>query len=179
MVSSVSNINNSIQQFPFICAQLNGFKYSIWLNSTIWPINRTQKVLTLQVRVDLGVMIMKEYSTFCKEQFYVISRTLVGRGLTLLLRYNWQSCKSDRYKWINIQIQKIQAYEGWLVGWFLWHISPCGLFYGISALVSYFYGISALVSCLYIYIKYIWCVNKEIVDNILNKLELICSHSVE
>ena len=35
----LSNTNNSIQHYSFVCTQLNGFKYSKWLNSSIWPID--------------------------------------------------------------------------------------------------------------------------------------------
>ena len=56
-----------------------------------------EQVLLLEVRVDLGVIAMKRYSTFPKplgltmRWFSVISRTLVSRvmGLTPLQRCNW------------------------------------------------------------------------------------------
>ena len=98
----------------FICRLLNSFKYcyiiriilfninvfksSKWLDNSIWPINGT---LTGKhwVKVELGVMAMKEYSTFSKApgleshyqiQFSVLSRTLVRRSLTPLQRCSWR-----------------------------------------------------------------------------------------
>ena len=35
------NTNNSIQHYSFVDTQLNGFQYSKWLNSYIWPIDWT------------------------------------------------------------------------------------------------------------------------------------------
>ena len=52
----LSNINNLIQDKTFVCTQLNGFKYDKWLNSSIWPIYGTLRIM--------GVMAMKGYSTF-------------------------------------------------------------------------------------------------------------------
>ena len=58
---------------------------------------RPKEVLSLQVRVNLGVMAMKRYSTLPRSpelkpynqmQFSVISRALVGIGLTSLQRYS-------------------------------------------------------------------------------------------
>ena len=38
----LSNTNSSSQHYSFVCTQLNGFKYSKWLNSSIWCIDGTQ-----------------------------------------------------------------------------------------------------------------------------------------
>ena len=35
----LSNTNSSIQLYSYVCTQLNGFKYSKWLNSPTWPID--------------------------------------------------------------------------------------------------------------------------------------------
>ena len=52
------------------------------MNSSIWPIDGTPTVLPLQVKVDLGVMEIKGYSTFPKtfpiRWFRVIPRKIVG-----------------------------------------------------------------------------------------------------
>ena len=52
---------------------------------------------------------------------------------------------------------------GWLVVFFLPDSNLCMLFNAKSYL--------------YIYIKYIWFINEEIVGNIWNKPQLICLHS--
>ena len=61
-----------------VCTQFNGFKYSKRLNSSIWPIDGTPTV-----RVGLGVMAMKEYTTFRKTNVKVtyLGHSL-GKGLT-------------------------------------------------------------------------------------------------
>ena len=43
-----------------VCTQLKGFKYSNWLDSSIWPIDGTSTSTTPpQIKVVLGVMAMK------------------------------------------------------------------------------------------------------------------------
>ena len=35
------NTNNSSQHSSFVCTQLNGFKYTKWLDISIWPVDET------------------------------------------------------------------------------------------------------------------------------------------
>ena len=90
-----SFVNSQLNGFKYcyltqvILFNINGYKSSKGLNSFIWPIDGLQQVLSFWVRVDLGVMTVKEYSTFSKDlelephhqmQFSIISRTLLWEG---------------------------------------------------------------------------------------------------
>ena len=73
------------------------FKCTAMSNSCICPIDRTFQVLTLRARMDQGAIGMKEYFAFpeapalpgfISRSFNLKIRTLVGRGLMPLQRYN-------------------------------------------------------------------------------------------
>ena len=55
----LSNTNNSIQNNSFVCTQLNGFKSSKWLNSSVWPIDGTLTGTTTPGQSEQGVILMK------------------------------------------------------------------------------------------------------------------------
>ena len=70
------------------------------------------QILTLWVQVDLGVMPMKEYSPFSKAsgleahyqmQFSVISKTLVGAGVLILMQsvYATPSAKTSMLEYTD------------------------------------------------------------------------------
>ena len=50
----LSNTNNSFWYQPFVYPQLNDFKYSKWLNNSIWPIDRTLTGTTTLGQSGLG-----------------------------------------------------------------------------------------------------------------------------
>ena len=89
------------------------------MNSFIWPIDRILTGTTTPGQSELGVIAMKEYSTFPKApgleldhqiQFSVISRTLVGGKGTfpftemasVFYSPNWLNCSDVDYLMIRM-----------------------------------------------------------------------------
>ena len=75
------NINNSIKHQSFVCTQLNGFRYSKWLNRFIWPRDGGLTSKTTLGPSGCGsnegtLYVLQSYQM----QFNVIYRTRVGRS---------------------------------------------------------------------------------------------------
>ena len=66
------------QQSTFICIQLTGFQNRNWLNISVRSTVGTLTGSTLRIRLDLGVMAIKRYSTKLQDWSLTISRTLIG-----------------------------------------------------------------------------------------------------
>ena len=100
----------------FICTQLNGFRYCYliltiqfnislhtvkWLNSSIWPIDWTLTGATPLVKSgpgsngNEGVPRILQNWSFTVRLFSVLSRTLVGVGLTHQQRCSWRTPQSQ------------------------------------------------------------------------------------
>ena len=90
--------NNSIQYQSFVCAQLNGFNYRKWLNSTIWPVDEILTATTTPSQRGLesisneGVLNIPQSSrteASPPDGFVLyLGYMLKGGGLTTLLRYS-------------------------------------------------------------------------------------------
>ena len=91
----LSNTNNSIQHYSFVCTQLNVFQLSKWFSIS----NRLQ-VQSLWVKVDLRVIAMKRYSTFPNLQIW-----------SLTIRCSLMSYLEQHFISINHHLRLV----GWLV----------------------------------------------------------------
>ena len=118
-VSSVPNINNSIQQQSFVYTYLYGFTYSHFILIIFKQIYLTHRYDLKRVRVYLGVMAMKGYSTLPRVpeqeshhqmEFSAISRRPLFWGLLLSLYWRYNQLILNRN-------DRAETYSKLMVGW--------------------------------------------------------------